>query len=114
MTFEIGTDLNVAQILVQNRVSTRAAVAAAGGAGAGRQRQKKSTSILQIVALTSPDSALRQPLPRELRDASVCKDELARLPGVGSVDVFGAGQYAMRVWLDPEKLQGARPHRART
>ena len=67
--------------------------------------QKKSTAILQIVTLTSPEQPLRQPVSRQLRHHPACKDEIARLPGVGNVTVFGAGQYSMRVWLDPEKMQ---------
>ncbi len=71
--------------------------------------QKKSTSILSFVTLTSPDGRLRQPVSRATTPPSALKDEIARLPGVGSVTVFGAGQYSMRIWLDPEQAAGARP-----
>ncbi len=66
--------------------------------------QKKSTSILQIVTLTSPDARYDGLYLANYATISL-KDELARLPGVGNVNVFGAGQYAMRVWLDPEKMK---------
>src|SRR5262249_27727044 len=66
--------------------------------------QKKSTAILQIVTLTSPD-ARYDSLYLSNYGTIKLKDELARLPGVGNVAVFGAGQYAMRVWLDPDRLQ---------
>jgi HAE1 family hydrophobic/amphiphilic exporter-1 len=59
-----------------------------------------------FVTLTSPDKTLRQPVLANYGTISL-KDELARLPGVGNVVVFGAGQYSMRVWLDPEKLRRA-------
>ena len=66
--------------------------------------QKKSTAILQIVTLTSPDRRYDSLYLSNYATIRL-KDELARLPGVGNVNVFGAGQYAMRIWLDPEKLQ---------
>ena len=104
MTFKIGTDLNIAQVLVQNRVSSALSLAAAAGAGAGRHVQKNSTAILQIVTLTSPDGRYDSLYLANYATISL-KDEIARLPGVGNVSVFGAGQYSMRVWLDPNKMQ---------
>ena len=104
VTFEIGTDLNFAQVLVQNRVSTALSSLPQAVQVQGVNVQKKSTAILQIVTLTSPDTAIRQPLSCNYATIRL-KDEIARLPGVGSVIVFGAGQYSMRVWLDPNKMQ---------
>ena len=104
VTFDIGTDLNAAQILVQNRVSAALAALPQSVQVQGVVVQKKSTSILQIVTLTSPD-AKYDGLYLSNYATIKLKDEIARLPGVGNVVVFGAGQYAMRVWLDPEKMQ---------
>ena len=66
--------------------------------------QKKSTSILLFVTLTSPDARYDSLYLSNYATINL-KDELSRLPGVGNVTVFGAGQYSMRVWLDPNKLQ---------
>ena len=66
--------------------------------------QKKSTSILLFVTLTSPDSTFDSLYLSNYATINL-RDELSRLPGVGNVTVFGAGQYSMRVWLDPNKLQ---------
>ena len=104
VTFKIGTDLNFAQVLVQNRVSTALAALPQAVQVQGVVTQKKSTAILQIVALTSPDGSYDSLYLANYATIRL-KDELARLPGVGNVNVFGAGQYSMRIWLDPEKLQ---------
>src|SRR6478736_1246792 len=104
VTFNIGTDLNFAQVLVQNRVSTALSSLPQAVQVQGVTVQKKSTSILQIVTLTSPDAS-RDSLYLSNFATIRLKDEIARLPGVGSVTVFGAGQYSMRIWLDPSKLQ---------
>ena len=66
--------------------------------------QKKSTAILLFVTLTSPDSRYDSLYLANYATINL-QDELSRLPGVGNVNVFGAGQYAMRIWLDPNKLQ---------
>ncbi|CCV11869.1 multidrug efflux RND transporter permease subunit [Mesorhizobium sp. STM 4661] len=104
VTFAIGTDLDQAQVLVQNRVSSALAGLPQAVQVQGVTVQKKSTSILEIVTLTSPD---RQYDSLYLANYATIrlKDELSRIPGVGNVNVFGAGQYSMRVWLDPEKMQ---------
>ncbi len=104
VTFQIGTDLNAAQILVQNRVQAAMASLPQAVQVQGVVVQKKSTSILQIVALTSPDNSFDSLYLSNYATIRL-KDEISRLPGVGNVNVFGAGQYAMRVWLDPEKMQ---------
>ena len=69
--------------------------------------QKQSTAILQIVALTSPDGTLRQPLSEQLRHHQPAATSWRALPGVGNVTVLGVGKYCMRIWLDPDKLQRA-------
>jgi len=104
VTFKIGTDLNFAQVLVQNRVSSALAQLPQAVQNQGVTVQKKSTSILLFVTLTSPDSKYDSLYLSNYATLNL-KDELARLPGVGNVTVFGAGQYSMRVWLDPNKLQ---------
>ena len=104
VTFAIGADLDQAQVLVQNRVQSVIASLPQAVQAQGVSVQKRSTAILQIVALTSAD-------PRHdslyLSNYAIInmRDVLARVPGVGSINVFGAGQYAMRVWLDPERLR---------
>src|SRR5262245_7821518 len=104
VTFKIGTDLNFAQVLVQNRVSSATASLPQAVQAQGVVVQKKSTAILQIVTLTSPDGRYDS-LYLSNYGTIKLKDEIARLPGVGNVIVFGAGQYSMRVWLEPDKLR---------
>jgi hydrophobic/amphiphilic exporter-1 (mainly G- bacteria), HAE1 family len=96
--------LNFAQVLVQNRVSSALSSLPQSVQVQGVNVQKKSTSILQIVTLTSPDARYDSLYLSNYATIRL-KDEISRLPGVGSVTVFGAGQYSMRVWLDPSKLQ---------
>jgi HAE1 family hydrophobic/amphiphilic exporter-1 len=103
VTFAIGTDLNFAQVLVQNRVSAALASLPQSVQAQGVTVQKKSTSILQIVTLDSPDGRYDSLFMSNYATIKLV-NELARLPGVGNVTVFGAGQYAMRVWLDPQKM----------
>jgi len=104
VTFDIGTDLNNAQVLVQNRVSAAMASLPQAVQVQGVVVQKKSTAILQIVTLTSPEGKFDSLYLSNYATINL-KDEISRLPGVGNVNVFGAGQYSMRVWLDPEKMQ---------
>ncbi|MEW6147898.1 MAG: efflux RND transporter permease subunit, partial [Pseudomonadota bacterium] len=104
VTFKIGTDLNFAQVLVQNRVSSALSQLPQAVQNQGVTVQKRSTSILLFVTLTSPDSRYDSLYLSNYATINI-RDELSRLPGVGNVTVFGAGQYSMRVWLDPNKLQ---------
>ncbi len=104
VTFKIGTDGDKAQILVDNRVSSALASLPDAVQKQGLQTVKKSTSILEIVALTSPDGRYDSLFLSNYATINLL-DEIARLDGVGSVAVFGAGQYAIRIWLDPQKLQ---------
>jgi HAE1 family hydrophobic/amphiphilic exporter-1 len=104
VTFKIGTDLNLAQILVQNRVASALASLPQSVQAQGVTVQKRSTSILAFVTLTSPDGRYDSLYLANYATIKL-KDELARLSGVGNVGVFGAGQYSMRIWLDPEKLK---------
>jgi len=104
VTFKIGTDLNFAQVLVQNRVSSALSQLPQAVQAQGVTVQKKSTSILMFVTLSSPDGSYDSLFLANYGTIRL-KDELSRLPGVGNVSIFGAGQYAMRVWLDPNKMQ---------
>ena len=104
VTFKIGTDLNFAQVLVQNRVSAALSQLPTSVQNQGVTVQKKSTSILLFVTLTSPNATYDSLFLSNYATINL-RDELSRLPGVGNVTVFGAGQYSMRVWLDPNKLQ---------
>src|ERR1043165_9077446 len=103
VTFKIGTDLNFAQVLVQNRVSSALSQLPQSVQSQGVTVQKKSTAILLFVTLTSPKSTYDSLFLSNYATINI-RDELSRLPGVGNVTVFGAGQYSMRVWLDPNKL----------
>jgi HAE1 family hydrophobic/amphiphilic exporter-1 len=104
VTFKIGTDLNFAQVLVQNRVSSALSQLPQSVQSQGVTVQKKSTAILLFVTLTSPNATYDSLFLSNYATINI-RDELSRLPGVGNVTVFGAGQYSMRVWLDPNKLQ---------
>jgi hydrophobic/amphiphilic exporter-1 (mainly G- bacteria), HAE1 family len=104
VTFNIGTDLDAAQILVQNRVASALASLPQPVQAQGVTVQKRSTAILLFVTLTSPDARYDSLYLANYATINL-KDELARLPGVGNVNVFGAGQYSMRMWLDPDKLK---------
>src|ERR1700753_3479778 len=107
VTFKIGTDLNFAQVLVQNRVSSALSLLPQSVQNQGVPVQKKSTAGLMCVALTSPNGTYDSLFLGNYATINI-RDELSRLPGVGNVTVFGAGQYSMRVWLRPNKVGGSR------
>ncbi|UVD56264.1 multidrug efflux RND transporter permease subunit [Rhizobium sp. Pop5] len=104
VTFAIGTDPDQAQVLVQNRVAIAMSSLPEAVQLQGVTTQKKSTAILGFVTLTSPDSRYDSLFLSNYAVINL-QNELARLPGVGNVTVFGAGQYAMRIWMDPNLLQ---------
>jgi hydrophobic/amphiphilic exporter-1 (mainly G- bacteria), HAE1 family len=104
VTFQIGTDPNIDQVLVQNRVQLAVASLPEPVQAQGVSVQKKNTAILQIVILDSPESKFDSLYMSNYATINLT-NVLARLPGVGSVKVFGAGTYSMRIWLDPQKLQ---------
>ena len=103
VTFKIGMDPDTAQVLVQNRVSNVLASLPQAVQAQGVTVQKKSTAILQIVTLNSPGGSYDFLYLSNYATINLV-NELARLPGVGNVTVFGAAEYAMRVWMDPQKL----------
>lgn len=104
VTFAIGTDPDQAQVLVQNRVAIAMSSLPDAVQLQGVTTQKKSTSILEFVSLTSPDGRYDSLFLSNYAVINL-QNELARLPGVGNVAVFGAGQYAMRIWMNPGLLQ---------
>jgi HAE1 family hydrophobic/amphiphilic exporter-1 len=104
ITFDIGTDLDTAQILVQNRVAIAEPFLPDDVRRQGVTVKKQSSNIVLVISVTSPNSTydglfLANYATRNLRD------ELSRVQGVGEVTVFGTANYSMRVWLDPEKLK---------
>src|SRR5947207_9139501 len=94
VTFKIGTDLNFAQVLVQNRVSAALSALPQSVQNQGVTVQKRSTAILSFVTLTSPDARFDSLFLANYATIKL-NHELSRLPGVGNVTVFGAGQYSM-------------------
>ena len=104
VSFEIGTDPDAAQILVQNRVAAAIAQLPSAVQTQGVVTQTKATAILQIITLTSPGNHFDALYLNNFATLNL-ENELARIPGVGGVTVFGVGQYSMRVWLNPTQLQ---------
>jgi multidrug efflux pump len=113
VTFELGTDLNMAQVLVQNRVSIAEAKLPEEVRRQGVTTKKKSPSILlcvNLIAKSEPDPKTGKEHTKydQLYLSNYAtlkvKDELARLKGVGDVTFLGPRDYSMRVWLDPQKL----------
>ena len=103
ITFRIGTDIDRAQVQVQNRVSSALPRLPEEVRQLGVSTTKTSPDLMMAVNLVSKDQRYDALYLRNYAVLNV-KDELARLPGMGSVQVFGAGDYAMRIWIDPEKL----------
>lgn len=103
VTFSIGTDLNFAQILVQNKVQAAMAQLPSQVQQQGVVVQQKSTAVLQFITLTSEHDEYDGLFLNNYATINM-QDELARLPGVGNVQIFGSGSYAMRIWLDPNKM----------
>ena len=104
VTFAIGTDPDKAQILVQNQVASALSSLPQQVQAQGVTTAKKSTSILEFVALVSPEGRFDSLFLANYAVINV-QNELARLDGVGNVTIFGAGQYAMRIWMNPDLLQ---------
>src|SRR5476651_1319676 len=103
VTFRPGTDPDQAQVQVQNRVSQAQARLPEDVIRQGITTQKQSPTLTLVVHLVSPSGKYDSLYLSNYATLKV-KDELARLPGVGQVQIFGAGEYAMRVWLDPNKV----------
>ena len=103
VTFKLGTNLDMAQVLVQNRVSMAMPVLPSEVKAGGVTTKKKSPNVMLVVNLFSPDDRYDQLYLSNYATIQI-KDALARLDGVGDVAFFGQQDYSMRVWLDPEKL----------
>src|SRR5579875_2652941 len=104
ITFALGTNLDTAQVLVQNRVAIAQSRLPEEVQRLGVTVKKNSPDMLMVIHLSSPDNSRDQLYISNYATLQV-KDVLARLSGVGDVRVFGARDYSMRIWLDPEKVQ---------
>ncbi|MFM7845859.1 MAG: efflux RND transporter permease subunit, partial [Planctomycetota bacterium] len=107
VTFRPGTDLNLAQVLVQNRVGLAQPVLPELVRRRGVTVKKKSPSVLMMINLYSPDSS-RDNLYLSNYATIQLRDELSRLPGVGDIAFLGQRDYSMRVWLDPIRMSTRR------
>ncbi len=103
ITFEIGTNLDDAQVLVQNRIAVAEPTLPEEVRRQGVTVKKQSSNILLVVSLTSEDGTFK-PLFLSNYATLRLRDELSRVKGVGEVTVKGAGSYSMRVWMDPDKM----------
>jgi hydrophobe/amphiphile efflux-1 (HAE1) family protein len=103
ITFKLGTDLDNAQVQVQNRVAQTLPKLPEEVRRLGVTTMKTSPDLLMVVHLFSPDGRYDDIYVRNYATLQV-RDVLSRLNGVGDVRVFGSGDYAMRVWLDPNKV----------
>ena len=104
ITFEIGTNLDTAQVLVQNRVAIAEPLVPEEVRRQGITVKKQSTNIIIVVSLTSPDNKYDSLFLSNYATLHL-RDVLSRLPGVGDVTVFGTANYSMRVWINPEQLK---------
>ena len=103
VTFALGTDPDKAQQLVQNRVAQAEPRLPEEVRRLGITTIKSSPDLTMVVHLTSPNGRYDMTYLRNYAVLNV-KDRLARLPGVGQVNLFGSGDYSMRIWLDPQKI----------
>ena len=103
VTFKVGTNLEEAQVLVQNRVALAEPFLPTDVRQQGISVKKQSSNILLVVSLTSPDATFDSLYLSNYATLRL-KDELSRVAGVGDVTVSGAGAYSMRIWADPRKL----------
>lgn len=103
VTFEVGTDIDMATVLVQNRVNIALNSLPSEVTQQGVTVQKQSSNIVLFITLTG-DSLYNQLYLSNYAQLQIV-DQLTRTPGVGAVNVMGAGKYSMRVWLDPEAMR---------
>jgi hydrophobe/amphiphile efflux-1 (HAE1) family protein len=102
-TFKLGTDLDKAQVLVQNRVAIAQPQLPDEVQRNGVTTQKNSPDILMVVFMLSPDDTFDQLYISNYALLQV-RDQLLRLDGIGDIQIFGARDYSMRLWLDPDKI----------
>ena len=103
VTFRIGTNPEIAETAVQNRINRALPRLPDIVRQIGVTTEKSSPNLTMVVHLVSPDNSRDALYLRNYAQLNV-RDEVLRIPGAGSVILFGAGDYAMRVWLDPEKV----------
>ena len=103
VTFQLGTDIDKAQVQVQNRVSQALPKLPEEVRNLGVNTTKQSPDLTMVVHLYSPNGRYDKVYLRNYATLQV-KDVLSRIPGAGDVEIFGSGDYAMRLWLDPAKL----------
>jgi HAE1 family hydrophobic/amphiphilic exporter-1 len=103
VTFALGTDLDTAQVLVQNREAVAEPRLPEEVRRLGVTVRKNSPDMLMVIHLSSPDGSRDQLYLSNYATLQV-RDVLSRIPGVGDVRIFGSRDYAMRVWLDPDKI----------
>lgn len=104
VSFETGTDADMAAVLVQNRVAVALASLPQEVKNIGVTTKKRSNSVVLMVTLTSPNNTYDKYYLSNYITLRL-KDEISRIPGVGDVGAFGAGDYSMRIWLDPDLLR---------
>src|SRR5476651_479523 len=103
VTFKLGTDLDKAQVLVQNRVAIAQPRLPEEVQRNGVVTRKNSPDILMVVFMLSPDDSFDQLYISNYALLQV-RDQLLRLDGIGDIQLFGARDYSMRLWLDPERI----------
>ena len=104
VTFDLGTNLDIAQVQVQNRVGIAQPRLPADVRNIGVTVNKSSPDLMMVVHLFSPDKSRSDLYISNFATLEI-KDALTRVDGVGSISVFGSRDYAMRIWLDPDRLQ---------
>src|SRR5579883_1588350 len=104
VSFELGTNLDIAQVQVQNRVAIAQPRLPADVRNIGVTVTKASPDLMMVVHLYSPDKSRDSLFISNYATLEVT-DAVARVDGVGSITVFGSRDYSMRVWLDPDRLQ---------
>ncbi|MEN8760791.1 MAG: multidrug efflux RND transporter permease subunit [Thiogranum sp.] len=104
VTFEVGTDLDMANILVQNRVTLAEPKLPEEVKRQGVNTKKKSSNIILIASLSSADDRFDELYMSNYATLNI-KDTLSRIPGVGDIGIYPASDYSMRIWLDPEQLK---------
>lgn len=104
ITFKVGTDIDMATVMVQNRVSIAQSSLPEPVIVQGVTVQKQSSNIVMFLTMTSQDSVYDGLYLANYAQLNLA-DQLTRVPGVGAVNVMGAGNYSMRVWLDPEAMR---------
>ncbi len=103
VTFDVGTNQDLAAVDVQNRLAVAQSSLPPDVVRQGITIRKQSTDFLEVIALTSPDGRFDTTFMSNYSLLNL-QDTLSRIPGVGLVRIFGARDYSMRIWLDPEKM----------